>query len=227
MSTVCFIHTDADLRDHPNTGTGVWGGLSDGNPVEGETICPTYITGLRGHRDQSQPSCISVVEQHAEISSEYHPLTVQEKKNKPCLEHVYLWVWVLDLLYFAETHCCAIIIQKNYTDLVTDFLPATESPMSRLQRQIYCVCGRKWWVITLLIFSSRPPSPSTTLSHSDQGRFFFLRICKTWWMNGFICCLQAGLWFPLGFFWRAQPCWFGPILCFLRIDWVCCWNVHV
>lgn len=86
---------------------------------------------------------------------------------------MYLWVWVLDLLYFAETHCCAIIIQKNYTDLVTDFLPATESPMSRLQRQIYCVCGRKWWVITLLIFSSRPPSPSTTLSHSDQGRFFF------------------------------------------------------
>lgn len=28
-----FGHTDTDLRDHPDTGTGVRGGLSDGDPV--------------------------------------------------------------------------------------------------------------------------------------------------------------------------------------------------
>lgn len=70
-----LLQTDADLRDHPNTGTGFRGSLSDGHPDQGETICPTHISALRGHRDQNQPPCISVVEQHAEISSEYHPVT--------------------------------------------------------------------------------------------------------------------------------------------------------
>lgn len=99
FQTIFSIHPDTDLRDHPNTGTGVWGGLSDGDPVQGETLCPTFISGLRGHRDQNQPSCISVVEQHAEISSEYHPIPLQKNMLNVCICEC---VQVLTLLYLLK-----------------------------------------------------------------------------------------------------------------------------
>lgn len=214
-----FIHADADLRDHPDTGTGIWGGLSDGNPVQGETICPPFISGLRGHRDQNQPSCFSVVEQHAEISSEYRPVTLQ----KTCTNSVHLWVRLsVNLTYLlkgATVEGCryAVAIQKRTQTSSPTLYPPLNPHWATCEGR-FAVCVRKWWVITLLPISTRPPPNSDSLR---SGQIFFEWICETWWMNSFICCSQAGAWFPLGLSWDLSPAgWTHPLLPLLLIECV-------
>lgn len=108
-----------------------------------------------------------------------------------------------------------------YIDL---FPPTTISPMGHLQTKIccVCVCGRKWWVITL--------PPISYLTHpSTQIRGDLLIFCAyakhDEWLVVFVAYRQVYdfLWDFTG---GSAPL-VGLIRCFLNIDWVCCVNVHV
>lgn len=114
--------------------------------------------------------------------------------------------------------------RKGYRDLMADFLPAAQCPMGHLQRKICCVCGRKWWVITLLPISSHP-NPDC-VSPSDQKAFSCCAYGKhDEWIVLFVAYRRV-----YDFLWDcSQGCALpvGPIRCFLTAEWVCCVNVHV
>lgn len=175
MFQLFFSDLDPNIWDHLNTGTGIWGGLSDGSSVQGETLCASNISGLRVHRNQNQPPSVSVVEQHEKISGEY-----QERRKKWFLLGFFCYLKLFNVYKVKElVEICSygVIILKIYTGLMTEFSPsATQFPMRHLQRKICCVWGeKKWWVITF------PPAsthiPHSTESPSRSVEIFYWCIC--------------------------------------------------
>lgn len=112
LNHYCFHHADPNLWDHLNLGTGIWSGLPDGGPVQSKAVYTTFISAFRAHWNQNQSPCLPDLEQHAEISSEWHT----------AIEHASLCVCCLWLffIYSIEKHHSEIILKRKlYTVLMT------------------------------------------------------------------------------------------------------------
>lgn len=81
---MAVLRTDTDLWDHPDAGTGVWGGISDGSPgTEGPSSQFICWSSLRKHRNQDQQAHLSVPQQYAPLHREYeHIITLTDYFRK-------------------------------------------------------------------------------------------------------------------------------------------------
>lgn len=159
------FHPDPDLWDHPDTGTGVRGGLSDGGPVQGETLRAPVVSGLRVHRNQSQPSRVSVMEQHEKISGEY----LETLKKKKIVRGNFARMFGgggEGVGIFGG----GVIIEKMCTNLMTDFSSSCWIPRAPPTKGKFAVCVAENDE-SLLSYQLHLACPSALRVTPDQERF--------------------------------------------------------